>query len=287
MLTAMTACAPRVQEVQPCIVATIAPLQMIAQEICGEAVAVRLLAPPGASAHTFELRPAQAEEIARALCLLYVHEDLDGWAARVPAHARIQVFDLVPDNARLPNREGVPLTTQEHTHSHGETDPHFWSDPLLTAEVGRQLARRLGELLPTHAAVFSENALRFKDAMEALDKRLHTDLAHARGQAVILMHPSWNYFLHRYGIRLAAVVEPAPGREPGPQYMERLTRLAETDKVRAIFAEPQLPPGPARALAEAAGLPLLLLDPYGGVPGRETYTALIDSNARTLAEALR
>lgn len=284
---AFAACAPQRQAESPCIVATIAPLQMIAREIAGETVPVLLLAPPGASAHTFELRPSQAEEIARASCLLYVHDDLDGWAARVPARARIQVFDFVPAEARLPNPEGIAAHSEKHEHVHGEADPHFWSDPVLTGIVAERLAGKLGTLMPSLADRFMQNAERFKEKMRALDETIRVEMAHCTGKSVILMHPSWNYFLHRYGIALAAVVEPAPGREPGPQYMERLTRTAKDQQVRAIFAEPQLPPGPARALAEAAGLPLRSLDPYGGVSGRETYESLIRSNARILAEALR
>ena len=106
------------------------------------------------------------------------------------------------------------------------------------------------------------------------------------GSAVILFHPSLRYLLERYGLELAAVIEPAPGKEPSPAQLARLLKLARQRRVRALFSEPQLPTGPVDAIAEALALPVHVLDPLGGQPGRDGYRELIIYNADTLAGAL-
>ena len=155
------------------------------------------------------------------------------------------------------------------------------------AALAGPLAGRLAELDPTGASAYKANAAAFIEKLAAFDAELAQTLAPVRGRALILMHPSINYMLARYGIELAGVVEPAAGREPSPRDMHELTQRVGQRGVRAIFSEPQLPRRPAEALAEATGAKLGEIDPTGGVAGRADYFSLLRFNAAALAEALQ
>ena len=102
---------------------------------------------------------------------------------------------------------------------------------------------------------------------------------------MIQFHPSFHYFLDRYGIRSAGTIESMAGQEPSPRQMASLVELIRLEKVEVIISEPQLSDAPVRALAEASGARIAHLDPLGGVPGRETYGELLRYNAQALLAA--
>ena len=58
-------------------------------------------------------------------------------------------------------------------------------------------------------------------------------------------------------------------------------------RLRTLFIEPQLDATPLRQLARDIGVSLALLDPLGGVAGREGYLAMMRFNAAQIAAALR
>ncbi len=265
----------------PRFVTTGPPVAAILAELVAGRAEVRSLVPAGASPHTYEPRPSDLAAAQQALGLFFVSPALDGWAARLPARARVELLGLVPRDLLLPNLESIE-------HAQGTAgDPHFWTDPLLVKAVLPALADALSRLDPGGAATYRANAAAFGARLDALDRATAQTLAPVKGRAVLLFHPSFQYLLRRYGLTIAGVLEPVPGKEPTPRLLQQFAGRAARDGVRAVFGEPQLPAGPVNALAEAAGIKAYQLDPLGGTAGRTSYAELIGYNARVLAEALK
>ena len=84
----------------------------------------------------------------------------------------------------------------------------------------------------------------------------------------------------------AASIEPVPGREPSPHDLKALVEEGRRGGLGRLFTEPQFPPAAARVVAQEAQLELTLVDPIGGVPGRETYPALMRFNADAFRRGL-
>ena len=82
-------------------------------------------------------------------------------------------------------------------------------------------------------------------------------------------------------------VEPFPGREPTPRYLEEVLGAIRGSSAVALFSEPQLDPRPARVIAQQASVPLFELDPIGGTGATTSYEALLRGNADVLERALR
>ncbi len=257
------------------------PLAAILSELVGKRASIVDLLPAGASPHSYDPIPSDLRAAERAAALFFVSPLLDGWAARLPVRDKIEVLAMVPKDARLPDLE------QHNEHGADEGDPHFWTDPLLVKAALPGLVEQLSRLDPAGAAEYEANGRRFAAQLDDLNADLQRLLAPVRGRPVVLLHPSFQYMLHRYGMRLAAVITPSPGKEPTPRRLEKLVQVIREEGVRAVFGEPQLPRRPADVLAEAAGIKVALLDPIGGVPGRQTYGELLEYNARVLAETLR
>lgn len=272
-------------------VCTIPPLTAIVQEVAGDRAPVYNLLPPGSSPHTYEPRPTDAAAAEQALALFYVARSLDGWAARLNTPKRLAVMPKLPRAFRIAY---IPHEHEDDDHGHDhdevseeEADPHFWSDPLAVQALLPQLTTSLVALDPGGREVYEKNAADFAARLDALHEEVAARMAPFAGESVILFHPSWCYFLDRYDMKVAALVEPAPGKERTPRYLRQVAEIAAAKQVKAIFSEPQLARGPAEVVAETTKLPLYELDPLGGVEGRMSYEELIRYNTAVLEKALQ
>ena len=260
---------------EPRIAVTIHPLAAILRELTGDRMEVVTLVPPGGSPHTFDPRPSDARAAGSARALFWIDPNLDGWAAGMACQRKIMVMDFIPPEFRIPSPESK------------SADPHFWTDPLTVKGALPRMLQSLTELDPDAREIFEANAVRFSAELDQLHHQIESTLSSVRGKPVILFHPSFLYLVHRYGLEYAGAIERAPGKEPTPRYLTELAGKMKKLGARTVFTEPQLPRGPAEALAEAAGANVAELDPNGGKPGRETYSELLLFNARVLAEALK
>lgn len=282
LLALPSGCGPDAPPVAPRFVATIHPVAAILNEIAQPRATVHVLVSPGASTHAYDLRPSDVRVTQSALAVFYVNDHLDGWIAKTGSDRKIAVFDLIPEAHRLDG--------SGHRHSGDESsndNPHFWSDPLAVREIVMPLAEALGNADPDGRDLYQENAQKFAFDLDTLHAEIAQMLQPVEGASLIAFHPSWSYFLNRYGIETAAVIEPFPGKEPTPKDIKKIIEVAARLNAKAIFTEPQLPRRPAEVIAEATGLSLYEIDPIGGVEGRMTYRELLLHNAQTISEALR
>jgi ABC-type Zn uptake system ZnuABC Zn-binding protein ZnuA len=271
----------------PSYVATVLPAAYILREMVGDSADVATLVPPGASPHTYEPRPSDVRAAQGAIALFFVSPTLDGWAARLPAPRHYELLSILPVTSRRAFSEDDGSTPPERGAARVAVDPHFWTDPRTVGALLPALADTLCALDAGRCALYRANAARFADTLRALDAELAAELAPLRGRSVALFHPSFQYMLARYGIGVAVVVEPFPGKEPTAKDIESMARTIRLTGVDVILTEPQLPRRPATVIAEEAHVRLAELDPLGGAPGRDTYPALLRYNASALARSIQ
>ncbi len=271
-------------------VTTIQPLGFILEELTGDAGEIHVLLGPGSSPHTYEPTPGDANYLEQALALFSVSENLDGWAAKLPAKQSIVMMDLLPASARQKFPEDDDHSHDHHhghDHGHGEYDPHFWLDPMTVKKLVPPLVDQLIELDPEKRDVYTANGKQFMEDLDLLNTDLKTKLDGFNGRAVMLQHPSFLYFLNGYELKYAGAIEAAPGKEPTPQYIKEMLDKIKSEKVEVIFTEPQLSQRAAKVIAEEANIRVAQLDPIGGNTGRErTYADLLQYNADQIAKAL-
>jgi len=263
------------------VVVTIEPLAMILVELVGDPAQVVTLIPPGASPHTYDLRPSGARMAESSLALFYVDDHLDGWAARVSAPKKFAVFERLPESLKKRSADSPAAGDGRPAYN-----PHFWTDPNMVLELVPSLIAALDEVDPEGRWIYESKRDQFVFDLARLDDEVEALLRPLKGKAVIVHHPSWRYFLDRYGIETAAILEPSPGKEPTPRYLKKVIDTARAKDVKLIISEPQLPSRPAEVVAEAAGLRIVELDPIGGAEGRTRYADWLLANARKLRGAL-
>ncbi len=271
---------------QPQYVTTIQPLAAVLSQItAGQAEITRLL-PRGASPHTYEPRPSDLKTAHNALALFYVSDDLDGWAKRLKQEPAFEVFGFVPITMHL---ESIADCLENHDHGHhlGEIDSHFWLDPLAVKAVLPQLVNSLNQAEGKVNPVYEKQAKQLSVEFDQLHQWVEKTLKPVKGKSVVFTHGGFQYYLNRYGLKIAGLIEPSPGKTPSPRRIKELIDLVRKHNVKAIFSEPQLANSPAKVLAEAAGIQVAEVDPLGGVDGRLTYQEIIRYNTETILEALK
>ncbi len=255
------------------VAATIAPLADIVRQVAGDAVEVLRIVPPGASPHTYEPTPAVVRGLSGARAIFFIGHRLDDWVlplARAAGGAPTVRAD-----------PGIRLLRGER----GDVDPHYWLSCGNARIIASAVERRLEALFPERAADFRRRLSDFSARLDAADAEIRRTLEGLASRDVATFHDGFRYFAAAYGLRIAAVFEPYPGREPGPRFVEEFERKIRDARVRVIFGEPQLSMDVLSPIARDLHVTLSVLDPLGGVPGRETFLDLMRFNARQIARA--
>lgn len=267
---------------QPQYVVTIQPLKDILDEVVAGRATVECLMPPGASPHTFEPKPSDLGTVKKALLFFTGDEHLDNWASEFQHPAEVEMFHLVPHDYHL---EIIALIGKNRGTTFGE-DPHFWTDPLTVKAMLPNLVEKLSASDPEGRAVYQSNAAAFSGRLDSLYQAVDAQLKPFRGEKVILTHPFFQYFLKRFGLKLAAIIEPLPGTEPSPRDVMEVVNLVRDEKIKLILAHPIHSKRPAELVAESTDCSIIELDPLGGTEGRKGYANLIRFNADQIQRAL-
>lgn len=276
---------------RPLVVVTIHPYFDIARQIGGEHADFIQLLTAGASPHSFDATPRLAQQVAGAdLLIRNGGTGLDEWLlplirASGSTAPLLSIMDAI---------QFEPIGTSAHTQDHepdadGDfyVNPHVWLDVTIMMNAAQAIRDALSSVDPANAATYAANTVELLTDLEQLDAELLLALEPIRGEPFVPFHDAWPYFAARYRLDLILEIEPFPGREPSPAYLGAALAEISATGARAIFSERQLSPRPAEVIAEAAGLPLYMLDPEGGGAGHaETYQQLLRFNARVLLEAL-
>ena len=273
-------------EARPLAAATIAPLASLAAQVAGSGWDVVTVIPPGISPHVFEPGPRDVKRLAKARIVVTVGAGYDAWAASLVAAcaARAVVHDA---GASVGVRANGPREGAGDGDGVIGRDPHWWLAPLRAAAALAPLAEAFARIDPAGADGYRARAAAAARSLAALDAELAAELAPVRGRAVVATHNSWTYFLVDFGLVNGGSIEPVPGREPSPRDLRALIDLVKERQIPALFTEPQFPLSAARVVASDAGVRLVLADPIGGVPGRETYAELLRFDAHAFREGLR
>ncbi|MCW2765591.1 MAG: periplasmic solute binding protein [Nocardioides sp.] len=261
------------------VAAAFYPLQYVADRVAGDHATVENLTAPGGEPHDLELNPKETGEVAQADLVVYERGFQPSVDDAVDANAQGDVLN-VDDVVHL-----VPF--REHGVDSNETDPHFWQDPLMLADVGDAVAKQLAKVDPDHAGDYETNAAALRSDLEKLDQQYADGLAHCARDTIVVSHDAFGY-LQKYGLTMEAILGLSPDSEPTPADLARLQGLIREDGITTVFSETLASPETADALAKDMGVRSEVLDPIEGLSDQtsgEDYLSLMRSNLSALEQA--
>jgi len=276
------------------VVTSIPDLKSLVEEVGGDLVDVESLARGTQNAHEVEVRPSLMLRLRRADLFFENGLELDAWSdvavqgannpkivrgapGRVDVSRGVQVLEV--PSARVDRSMG-------DVHPLG--NPHYSLDPGLAPIVTQNIVDGLVRVAPELRATFEKNRAAFLARLEEAMVRWTKTLEPVRGAKVVVYHPDYIYFLTRFGIVQAGMVEDRPGIPPSPQHLAQLIRQMKDERIKVILVQPWNDLKLAQRVAEEAGARSVVIPTMvGGVKGAETYIGAIDYNVTALAQALR
>lgn len=251
---------------KPRVVATFFPVYDFAARLGGEEFEVECLVPPGGDPHGTEPTPEMARRVVDARVVLALGLGMDGWVAKLAGSERpgrlVSIGEgLATRKVGLPTLGGEVVEAGGGEHDAEEPDPHIWLDPVIAVRLAERIAAALVTAQPSSRERVESRLRELVGALGALDREFAEGLAGVKRRDVVTFHGAFGYLFDRYQLRTVAVVEMFPGDEPSSAYLRRLVDLMRREGMRTIFAEPQLPDGPARMIAAEIGGGVERLDP--------------------------
>lgn len=273
---------------------SIVPQKYFLEQIGKDLVDVKIMVQPGASPATYEPKPKQMVDIAKADLYFAIGVPFEkAWLAKI-AGANPEMEIIHTDR----NIEKLPMATHHHHDGeeadHGEpahhaedepsgetgeetgTDPHIWLSPPLVKVQAQTIRDALVEADPAHRSIYEANFRQFAGSLDQLDAELKGLFSNAEGRKFMVFHPAWGYFAHAYGLTQVAVE--IEGKEPKPAQLTGLIRYAREQDIRVVFAQPQFSSKSAQVIAREIGGRVAVADPLA--------EAWLD-NLRTLAESFK
>jgi ABC-type Zn uptake system ZnuABC Zn-binding protein ZnuA len=281
------------------VVTSFFPVYALAVNVAGDRAEVTNLLPAGVGPHEYQLAPHDLRKISGASLVLIHGLGVESWLAPALKNAGLTPDRVVEVTAGLRSELIFPATSQKQAgegketpkhdqHPHEGPNAHTWLDPQLMLHGVSNVLAAFQRVDPAGAAVYATNAARYADRLRKLDTELAAQLTPVRERAMITFHDAFPYFIRRYGLRLAGVIEEAPDVEPSPRYLAELYRTARKVKVRALFTEPQSATKLARRIGQDLGIAVAELDPMEtGELTPRAYEELMRRNAQTLIHHLR
>jgi ABC-type Zn uptake system ZnuABC Zn-binding protein ZnuA len=149
------------------------------------------------------------------------------------------------------------------------------------------IAAALGQLVPAERPAFERNRQRFLGELDARQERWTRAMAPYRGARVVVVHETWPYFAARFGLVVAAALEPTPGVPPSPAHLAFLIQRMKDTRVDLILSSPDADAGVVDQVAARSGARAVVLVPsVGGDPAARDYLSLFDVNIGRLTEVL-
>ncbi|HEY5946430.1 MAG TPA: metal ABC transporter substrate-binding protein [Kofleriaceae bacterium] len=301
---ALGSCGKKAGNGKPRVAVSIFPLYDVTRRIAGDRLDVILVLPPGKSEHGYDPTPKEIARLEGAKLGIAVGLDMDTWvenimknAGGVPKLLRvgdkvktipIDVEPIEPDEQHAAGSDDEAEEHDDHDdHEVGAPDPHVWMDPQRMATIAGVIADELTAIDPEGKEQFELNARMLQTQLSTLDLKLMDRSMSWTKHTIVTFHGSMSYFAKRYGLVIAAVVEPLAGKEPTATYLAEVIEAIKNNHAAALFTEPQLDKGPGQTIAKEARVPLGELDPIGGVRGRDSYEALLTWNADQLEAVLK
>jgi len=266
------------------VAATIFPLYDIARNVAGTEIDVMLVLPPGASPHSYEPSPEGIRRLQGSDALFYIGHGIDDWSTSMANSADIKYQIAVDKNVSL--LKTTEKNNQEYKKSDNEINPHYWLSIKNAEQMATQIKDDLISLYPENKDVFTHNYDNYIQELQTAEKEFSATIQVLPNKNIATFHNAYGYFADEYGLTVVTTFEEFPGEEPSPDYLHTFTNNIKEHNVKVIFAEPQFSTRSLEPIADDLGVTISQLDPIGGVPGRESFIALMNYNVNQVTKAV-
>ncbi|MBB3590441.1 zinc transport system substrate-binding protein [Rhizobium sp. BK529] len=298
----------------PVVVTSIKPVHSLVSAIMEGVGKPELIVDGAASPHTYNLKPSNARALQDAKVIFWVGPGLEAFLEKplqsLGSDAIVARLDEAPGLVKLPFREGGAFEAHDdadehaeadhdhdhetaeaghdHDHEHGAFDTHLWLDPMNAKAMATEITTTLVAADPENALTYEANAKALDDRLDALDKEIAATVSPVKDKPFVVFHDAYQYFEHRYHIRVAGSITVSPETIPGAERVSEIHKKIGDLGATCVFAEPQFQPRLVNVVIEGTKAKSGVLDPEAATlpAGPDLYFTLMRGIAASMKDCL-
>jgi zinc transport system substrate-binding protein len=239
------------------IVVSIPPQQTFVQAIGGDKVSLRVMVKPGNSPHTYEPKPSQMRDIAKADIYLSIGVEFEKvWLPRfVNQNSKMRVVDISKGIERI-EIAGAKHSKQKHE----SMDPHIWTSPNNVKKIASNILQALIGVDSSNKKYYEDNYNRFIKHIDETDSEIKAIFARVpSGLKFMVFHPSWGYFAQQYGLEQMPIE--IEGKAPKPREVVTLIEIAKKADISAVLTAPEFSDAIAKQIARELSVEVIKISP--------------------------
>ena len=274
------------------VVATVAPITSIVENIGGDRIQLEGVVPEGVNSHIFEPQPSLARLMSDADLII-----ANGLFLEEPT---IQLAEankkddtpilLLGDQAISREQWQFDFSFPE---SQGHPNPHLWPDPTLGLKYAELTEAQLSSMDPDNADYYAANLDAFRARIDAMDAAIRESVATIPpdNRRLVTYHDSWAYFALTYGMEVIGAVQPSDFAEPSAREVAALIDQVKGLGLPAVFGSEEFPSDVLETIAREGNttfIDQLADDDLPGAPGdpEHSYLGLMRQNMQIMIPAL-
>ncbi|MGF6176916.1 zinc ABC transporter substrate-binding protein ZnuA [Ensifer sp. 4252] len=192
------------------------------------------------------------------------------------------------DHAAAPEAAADDHDHAHEGHDHDGFDMHMWLDPQNAKAMAAEIEKTLAEADPDNASAYKANLEKLNQRLDALDKSLTATVAPVKDKPFIVFHDAYQYFEHRYQVRVAGSITVSPEVLPGAERLSQIHAKIKELGATCVFAEPQFEPKLINVVIEGTPAKSGTLDPEAATldAGPDLYFQLMEGIGTSLKTCL-
>lgn len=306
----------------PNVVVSIKPIHSLVASIMQGVGEPSLIVEGAASPHTYNMKPSNASALQAAKVVFWVGPGLEAFLDKpldaLTSGAKVVELSEAPGIEKLKFREGGAFEAHDHgdeghseeghseeghkhaegeaghdhghdhDHGHGDTDLHMWLDPMNAKAMAAAIEKTLTEADPDNAGAYKANLDALNKRLDALDAKLTETVAPIKDKPFVVFHDAYQYFEHRYKVRVAGSITVSPEVLPGAERVSQIHAKIKELGATCVFAEPQFEPKLINVVIEGTPAKSGTLDPEAGTleAGPDLYFQMMEGIGTSLKTCL-
>ncbi|WP_275783161.1 zinc ABC transporter substrate-binding protein ZnuA [Pararhizobium gei] len=296
----------------PQVVVSIKPIHSLVASIMRGVGEPNLIVEGAASPHTYSMKPSNALALQNANIVFWVGHGLEAFLEKplqsLGSSAKIVELDDAPGLKKLKFREGGAFEVHDdgnehkaetagtddhahaegHDHGEGAFDMHLWLDPTNAKAMAAEIEKTLAAADPDNAGAYKANLAALNARLDTLDRTLAETVAPIKDKPFIVFHDAYQYFEHRYQVKVAGSITVSPETLPGAERLSEIHKKIEELGATCVFAEPQFEPKLVNVVLEGTVAKSGTLDPEAATlaAGPDLYFQLMETIGTSLKTCL-
>jgi ABC-type Zn uptake system ZnuABC Zn-binding protein ZnuA len=274
------------------VVTTVAPLTDIVRNIGGDRINLFGIVPDGTNSHTFEPKPSDAKQLAKADLVIVNGLHLEEPTVKL-AEANLKSGAEIKRLGENTVTETDWIFDFSFPREQGDPNPHLWMNPKYALRYAELTRDWLVAKDAKNADYYRANFDQYKARIDQLDAgiRRAVQTVPQQNRKLLTYHDSWAYWAREYGFEVIGAVQPSDFKEPRPQEVAATIDQIKQEKVPAVFGSEVFPSKVLQQIAKETGatyIDKLSDDAPPGKPGdkNHTYVGMMLYNMDVMLRAL-